>query len=1125
MDRARIAWSEERPLTDDSVHSVLANLEELLPALDRVLAAEQSRAGMVSVVARIPGLTLPQWPDEAAWSTLRRAALAVDASAQLHAAQGELAALRTRVESCVVRDPGDLVPTALDAIDARDPKAFAAARSGAEERRQVAARVQRRDDLAGRLASQTLAPTLTELAADGPWADRLADYEAAFWWASAEAWLRDMLDASSGGAASRVAVLNDEIWGLTASIGEHLAWRTCLASLTPAQKLHLMLYQKAMARYGQGRGKYSARYLAVAQSELEQCRGAVPAWIMPTFRVAESLSPASDAFDVVIVDEASQSGVDALFLWWLGKKVVIVGDNEQISPDAVGVALEPVFAMRDQLIGDQPIGSVISPQTSLFDLGEIAFTGNRTHLREHFRCMPEIIAFSNRISYASAPLEPLRQFGADRLPPLRSRHVAGATRSVGVRGYLNRDEAHEVAETVVGCLSKPEYDGKSMGVISLTGEHQARYIERLLLERLGPDELLSRKIKCGDAYAFQGDERDVMFLSMVAAPTDQGNRLAALTSDVYRRRFNVSASRARDQMWLFHSVTQSDLNPDGLRSKLLEHFLHPKEAGDAPDLGVVTERDPHPAFDSLFEQRVYLRIAARGYQVRPQVEAYGYRIDLVVTGGQSRLAVECDGDEWHGPEQFEHDLARQQDLERVGWRFVRIRESEFYFDPDDALRPLWARLNEVGMRPFGETAQAATQATESVDSTDVETVVAALLDPFAESEEIAAEPQVVAPPGPPLAPEPPRPGPTSRGEMAPYVGWRSRPVPDPRDARQSELVDALLEVVAAEGPVLAHRAYRLILQAAGFHRLVHTVVSPLNKAAVRAERDGRLVAVPSGVGHSLADRVLRLPSQAPVVVRERGPRALEEIPASEIKAVARQLRGSNISPTDRALMRDILNEYGRVGLTNAASAYLGRCLGVVTPLGPEPLEQQPIWPQRPAPILRPSPQPRAQPERPTRAAPVPGRPSASNFRRVLADTIVRAQTLTAGARTRLATEWRDEENEGHRYAVVGAANSAGAPREWSTVARIVSSTLEDWPAAARGAVVDASFALVAPGVPDDAEPLLAPWRSALRPGGAEPPILPDRAEGDRCPHGNVIGKCPFIACKGHFLGGMPFDEN
>ena len=139
--------------------------------------------------------------------------------------------------------------------------------------------------------------------------------------------------------------------------------------------------------------------------------------------------------------------------------------------------------------------------------------------------------------------------------------------------------------------------------------------------------------------------------------------------------------------------------------------------------------------------------------------------------------------------------------------------------------------------------------------------------------------------------------------------------------------------------------------------------------------------------------------------------------------------------------------------------------------------------------------------------------------------IARAQTLSAGARSRLAADWRDEENELHRFEVISAAGAAGAPREWSTVARIVSSTLVDWPATARGAVVDAAFALVADGAAEDAEPLLVPWRAALRPSRTEPTALPEVAEAERCPHGNILGTCPFIACTGHFLGGMPLDEN
>ncbi len=1127
-DRARVAWTAERRLDDVSPHGLLANLEELNMAAARVLAADELRHDVLAVAARIHLPPLPLWADSAGWMTLRRAALAVDAEAALAVATGEFSDLRKAVDETVASDPGDLVPRVLAAIETHDSRAFASARLAVEERRQLASRVARRDALMYRLSQQAAEPTLAQLDEDPIWAERLAEFEAAFWWSKAEGWLHEMLDASSGGADSRVTVLGDEIRALTASIGEHLAWRACLGGLTNAQLVHLTLYQQAMARYGLGKGKFAATHLAGAQRELEACRAAVPAWIMPTFRVADSLSPAAEPFDVVIVDEASQSGIDALFLWWLGKKVLIVGDDQQISPDSVGLELAPVFALRSQLLGDQPIGSAITPATSLFDLGGIAFPGNRTYLREHFRCMPEIIAFSNRISYKDAPLEPLRQFGSDRLPPLQSRHVAGATRGGGVRSRVNHDEAHAVAEAVVRCIGEPEYDGKTMGVISLTGEDQARLIEHLLLERLGPDQVLRRRLKCGDAYAFQGDERDVMFLSMVATPTDKGNRLPALTADTYRRRFNVSASRARDQMWLFHSVTQADLNPDCLRWKLLEHFLHPDEQGVDPDLGIVTERDHHPAFDSLFEQRVYLRIRNRGFRVRAQVTAYGYRIDLVVIGGESRLAVECDGDQWHGPEQYEGDLARQQDLERVGWRFVRIRESEFYLDPEAALRPLWAKLRDVGIRPFGTVASEAPA--EEVDSADTESVVRVLLEPFGaaeipeleEAESRAVEPPIeAAPTAAPMEPSieavgedllsviedtelperkpPARTQPSNRVDMAPYVGWKPRPLTDPREARQSELLSILLEVVAAEGPMIARRAYRLMLQAAGFHRLVHTVVSPLNKAAVRAEREGRLVAVPSGVGRGLADRVLRLPSQPSVVVRTRGPRDLEEIPASEIKDVALRLRGALGSPADPELKRDILAAYDRTALTQAASSYIEQSLRAATPLGPAVQTQQRIaWdrtldraPATQAPTTVPA-LPHVRPARD--AAPT------MDFPKVLAHTIARAQALSSGARAQLAAEWRDDDNQDQRHRVVRAAAAVGAPRDWSVAARVVTARLTDWPAAGRGAVVDAAYAQTATGLPADAKVLLRPWQLALQQGrhdeGTSPTRSPVRSHED-----------------------------
>ena len=81
----------------------------------------------------------------------------------------------------------------------------------------------------------------------------------------------------------------------------------------------------------------------------------------------------------------------------------------------------------------------------------------------------------------------------------------------------------------------------------------------------------------------------------------------------------------------------------------------------------------------------------------PQFEIAGYRIDLVVEGMEGRLAVECDGDAWHGAERYEDDMARQRMLERCGWSFWRVRGSTFYRNPEATLEGLWSTLHRLGI--------------------------------------------------------------------------------------------------------------------------------------------------------------------------------------------------------------------------------------------------------------------------------------------------------------------------------------------------------------------------------------------------------------------------------------------
>jgi hypothetical protein len=81
------------------------------------------------------------------------------------------------------------------------------------------------------------------------------------------------------------------------------------------------------------------------------------------------------------------------------------------------------------------------------------------------------------------------------------------------------------------------------------------------------------------------------------------------------------------------------------------------------------------------------------------------------------LAVECDGDEWHGADRYEADMQRQRMLERCGWQFFRIRESAFYSNKETALEGLWRALEERGIQPFVKTEKLEPQTTVRLDET------------------------------------------------------------------------------------------------------------------------------------------------------------------------------------------------------------------------------------------------------------------------------------------------------------------------------------------------------------------------------------------------------------------------
>jgi very-short-patch-repair endonuclease len=458
----------------------------------------------------------------------------------------------------------------------------------------------------------------------------------------------------------------------------------------------LQAYLNAVQAMGSGKGIRAIRYRKDARHAMRQAYQAVPCWVLPQWRVSETLPAELGLFDLVIVDEASQSDIWALPALLRGKKLLVVGDHKQVSPSAVGVADRKIQELINRFLNNQPFGSEMTPEKSIYDLARVVFAGNSVMLKEHFRCVPAIIEFSNREFYEN-DIRALRVPKAnERLdPPLIDIFVKGGFR----QGDLNRPEAKAVVDELEAILLNPEYAGRSIGVVTLLGTQQAAHIHELVSARISPVDVVARRIAIGPPPVFQGRERDIMLVSMVLAP---GDRAAANRADLHQR-FNVALSRARDRMILFRSVGDAEFKGDTLNGRVLQHFKQPFRR-DVHRVQALRER-----CESGFERDMFDELVQRGFRVEPQVPCGGYRIDFVVEGVEGRrLAVECDGDRFHGPGQWQDDMSRQRILERAGWTFWRCFASSFVRRRAAVIADLLQTLERLGIEPLGA---------ESVDST------------------------------------------------------------------------------------------------------------------------------------------------------------------------------------------------------------------------------------------------------------------------------------------------------------------------------------------------------------------------------------------------------------------------
>ncbi|CAA7194636.1 AAA family ATPase [Chryseobacterium potabilaquae] len=429
-------------------------------------------------------------------------------------------------------------------------------------------------------------------------------------------------------------------------------------------------------------------------------------WVMKFNDVLNSIGNKPEIFDCIIVDEASQLDFNSLILGYYTKNMIIVGDDKQTSPNSLtGADGNDFEAIKNKHLGFLGTNALhIKSDNSLFMLSKmVAGTSNLT-LREHFRCVPEIIEFSKSHFYDNS-LRPLKQINSNRLNPKETFFVKDAFTD----DKIVYKEIEEIKNFLKIIFKNELYSNKSIGVVSLgltKHTEKLKDIKEDLVTEFGKEKIDKHKLIIEDSPKFQGDERDIMIISLGVAldfqklKENQNAKPKAIIADQDElKKINVALSRAKEQMILFHSVKSEHLKSDDFRNKILTFFyteIRPISSLQIDNYN--TERYTYNVpqqFDSWFEYDIAKLLIEKGYSyIQPQYNVkepelfynhklgkqvyVNFKIDLVIHNNGKMVAIECDGDPFHSlPEDVAYDIERQEFLERVGWKVYRVLYSSF----------------------------------------------------------------------------------------------------------------------------------------------------------------------------------------------------------------------------------------------------------------------------------------------------------------------------------------------------------------------------------------------------------------------------------------------------------------
>lgn len=400
------------------------------------------------------------------------------------------------------------------------------------------------------------------------------------------------------------------------------------------------------------------------------------------FTIATSLSAASSMcplqagiFDLLIIDEASQCDIASMIpLFYRAKRACIIGDSNQFShivtfsqkldsnlflKQGLSDADHFYYSYRENSIYDLAKRAVASPESIIF-------------LDEHYRSHPHIINFSNENFYnrnLKIFTNPEKLAFDPGKVAVEWQDVTGKVTYAKSGSAFNKPEAQSVVELTIS-LMKSFFQQQifvSIGVVTPLRPHleEIRSVFQNTVRKMNPDErpiiniYTNHKVPfiIDTAYKFQGNERDIMILSLVAS---QGIKPGTYDFINERRQLNVALTRARAKLYIVGDKKYCFDN-GGYLSKLAaycDRLIKPSVSSE----GVT--------FASPLEEKLFNSMIAADLSPIPQYQELGFSLDFAIITEDKRIAIECNGISFHTSAQGtskKTDMIRSQKLANAGW--------------------------------------------------------------------------------------------------------------------------------------------------------------------------------------------------------------------------------------------------------------------------------------------------------------------------------------------------------------------------------------------------------------------------------------------------------------------------